>query len=227
MVENESAIRNSVTCNLVPDTSTLVPCTFYLIPGFMKDHFGKHSFEPVWQQCDRLRRHALPASWRDWLIDDSSLTRRLRAACPEHFRVELISMRMERPMLSEARALARPLQEIALVRQVRLLCDEHPWVFARTVIPLTSLHGKLRRLALLGTRPLGEVLFADPRMQRQPLEVARITPRHRLYRMATMAQEKNSPSIWGRRSVFRLQDKPLLVSEFFLPSLLRSSEATA
>ncbi len=190
----------------------------------MKESFGKHTFEPTWHPCDRLRRHALPGTWRDWLIDDSSLTRRLRGACPGQFSVELISLEMERPMLSEARALARPPQEIALVRQVRLRCDAQPWVFARTVIPLPSLQGELRRLALLGTRPLGEVLFADPRMQRQPLEIARITPRHRLYRMASTENTTDSSPIWGRRSVFLLQGKPLLVSEFFLPSLLHQSE---
>ncbi len=191
----------------------------------MQDSFGKHTFEPAWHHCDRLRRHALPGSWRDWLVDESSLTRRLRCACSGQFSVELISLQMERPMLSEARALARPPQEIALVRQVRLRCDGKPWVFARTVIPLPSLQGGLRRLALLGTRPLGEVLFADPRMEREPLEIARVTPRHRLYNMAMTGKEKEAGAIWGRRSVFRLQDKPLLVSEFFLPPLLRQNRA--
>lgn len=186
----------------------------------MKDDFGKHAFEPVWHHCDRLRRHSLSVAWRHWLVDDSSLTSRLQCACPGQFRVELISQRLERPMLSEARALARPPQEIALVRQVHLLCNERPWVFARTVVPLPSLQGGLRRLALLGTRPLGAVLFADPRMQRQPLEIARITPRHRLYHMATATGGADCTALWGRRSVFRLKGRPLLVSEFFLPSLL-------
>jgi chorismate--pyruvate lyase len=192
----------------------------------MKDDFGIHAFEPVWHHCDRLRRHALSAGLRHWLVDDSSLTRRLRCACPGRFRVELIAQRMERPMLSEARALARPPREIALVRQVWLLCDERPWVFARTVIPLPSLHGGLHRLAMLGTRPLGEVLFADPRMQRQPLEIARVTPRHRLFHMATARTGAGDATLWGRRSVFRLQEMPLLVSEFFLPALVDAHEVT-
>ena len=127
-------------------------------------------------------------------------------------------------MLSEARALGRQPHEIALVRQVRLLCNERPWVFARTVIPLSSLQGGLHRLARLGTKPLGAVLFADPSLQRQPLEITRITPRHRLYHMATATggAEVTDP-LWGRRSVFRLRGKPLLVSEFFLPSLLHDN----
>ncbi len=122
-------------------------------------------------------------------------------------------------MLSEARAMGRPPHELALVRQVRLLCDGEPWVFARTMIPLPSLHGRLRQLALLGTRPLGAVLFADPTMQRSAIEVACVGQHKRLYRMALEGLPGGSTEIWGRRSVFTLHSRPLLVSEFFLPPL--------
>jgi len=192
----------------------------------MKEDYGKHALEPLWQSCRRLRRQALPQQWRHWLLDHSSLTRRLQSACGEGFRVELIAQRMATPMLSEARALGRPPTEIALVRQVHLLCGETPWVFARTVIPLPSLNGGLRRLAVLGNRPLGAVLFADPKMQRTPVEVARIDPRHRLYRMSGGRGSPGAP-IWGRRSVFYLHHNPLLVSEFFLPELQHSHDQEA
>lgn len=123
-------------------------------------------------------------------------------------------------MLSESRALGRPQQEIGLVRQVHLLCGDTPWVFARTVIPLPSLKGGLRRLTQLGNHSLGAVLFADPRLQRSPMEVARIEPRQRLYRRSRGTAIPDGNPVWGRRSVFHLQGNPLLVSEFFLPDLL-------
>jgi chorismate--pyruvate lyase len=185
----------------------------------MKDDFGKHAMEPVWRSGYRLNRAQLPEQWRDWLLDRSSLTLRLQQACSGQFRVEVVSQRMEPPMLSEARALGRPPQELALVRQVRLLCDDEPWVFARTVIPLPSLRRGLRQLALLGNRPLGAVLFADPTMRRSDVEVARIGQGKRLFRRAVAASPTSANEIWGRRSVFTLQGQPLLVSEFFLPPL--------
>jgi len=188
----------------------------------MKNNFGKHALEPVWHPCDRLRRHALSAAERDWLVNSSSLTQRLQQACTSHFDVEVISQRLEKPMLSEARALGRPPRETALVRQVYLRCAQTPWVFARTVIPLASLQGSIKKLSMLGNKPLGAVLFADPRMQRQPLEIARIRPRHRLYQMAGSSDDKEQTGLWGRRSVFTLQGAPLLVSEFFLPELFRN-----
>lgn len=188
----------------------------------MKDHYGKHALEPVWQPGNTLRRCELNTLERNWLLDDSSLTRRLQQVCPDHFRVELLSQHLDRPMLSEARALGRPPREIALVRQIRMHCGNRPMVFARTVIPLPSLHGGLNRLALLGTKPLGAILFADPKMQRQPLEITRVTPRHRIYPMAGCTP--NTAGLWGRRSVFTLHKNTLLVSEFFLPTLLNDTQ---
>jgi chorismate lyase len=35
----------------------------------------------------------------------------------------------------------------ALIREVHLLCDDRPWVFARTIIPISTLRGRERRLA--------------------------------------------------------------------------------
>lgn len=185
----------------------------------MKESFGKHAGEPVWRNSFRLNRAQLPERWRCWLLDRSSLTQRLQRACDGQFSVEVISQQMETPMLSEALALGRPPQELALVRQVRLLCDDEPWVFARTVIPLPSLRKGLRQLALLGTRPLGAVLFSDPTMQRSEVEVTRLGRSKRLFSMALGNGTTGVPEIWGRRSVFTLRNQPLLVSEFFLPPL--------
>jgi chorismate--pyruvate lyase len=186
----------------------------------MKENFGKHAGEPVWRNSYRLNRGQLPEQWRDWLLDRSSLTLRLQRACAGSFRVEVVSQRMEPPLLSEARALHRPPHELALVRQVRLRCGGQPWVFARTVLPLPSLRGGLRQLALLGNRPLGAVLFADPTMHRSTIEVTRLGRGKRLFALALAGADSEANEIWGRRSVFTLRGQPLLVSEFFLPPLV-------
>ena len=90
-------------------------------------------------------------------------------------------------------------------RQVILLGRGRPWVSAHSLIPASSLQGPLRRLCKLQERPLGEFLFRHPSLQRRQLEIAR------------------TPDGWGRRSVFYLFGKPLLVAEFFLPALLRDA----
>lgn len=105
----------------------------------------------------------------------------------------------------------------AIIRQVQLLCDDSNWIYARTVIPATSMHGKLQRLAHLGTKPLGAMLFADPGMRRGIVELARITRGQQLHADALHHSHNRTDTIWGRRSVFWFAGKPLLVSEIFLP----------
>jgi chorismate--pyruvate lyase len=133
--------------------------------------------------------------------------------------VRVLSQGWGSPLRSEARVLQLRRGERCLVREVQLLCDEHPWVFARTIIPATTLSGPQRRLARLGSRPLGAVLFADPSMRRGAVQIAAITARHGVFARAIRELKQRPQQIWGRRSVFRVAGKPLLVSEIFLPGI--------
>ena len=103
----------------------------------------------------------------------------------------------------------------ALVRQVLLCCDDQPLIYARTVIPVTTLRGARRRYGNMGSRPLGAMLFADRTMQREEVRVAELSATHEANQY-----NKTDEAVWGRRSVFRVSGKPLLVSEYFLPELL-------
>ncbi len=170
-----------------------------------------------------LARHGAPLELLDWLLDPSSLTRRLQHACGGQFRVEPVSQQWQRPMLNEAQALGVLPHERCFVREVRLLCDDQPWVFARTVIPICSLSGPRRRLSRLGKKPLGAVLFANPSMRRSAIEIAKLSPGQPLFTRATAQLPQQPAAIWGRRSAFFLNHQPLLVSEIFLPALLSSS----
>jgi len=172
-----------------------------------------------WKPNSRFLRTAIPDELYGWLLDPASLTRRLQQLCPGRFRVRVLAQGWGAPRLDEARALGIQAGRRAMIRQVQLLCDDRPWVYARTVIPATSLRGRLRRLAHLGTRPLGAMLFADPGMRRGIVELACIGRGETLYADATRGIRQRPAAIWGRRSVFRVLDKPLLVSEIFLPGL--------
>ena len=149
----------------------------------------------------------------DWLFDPSSLTARLIKHCSGEFGVRVLSEGYNHPRLSEHKTLSMNNREAALIREVHLLCDNHPVVYARTVIPVSTLVGPQKRLLHLGEKPLGAVLFSDKSMQRGEVQIARLKPEQ--VKLNGHEQSK----IWGRRSVFRLNDKPLLVSEYFLPDL--------
>jgi chorismate lyase len=157
--------------------------------------------------------------WLDWLLDSSSLTSRLQEICIGQFRVEPLRQLWQRPMLNEAQALGVLPHERCFVREVRLLCDDEPLVFARTVIPVRTLTGPRRRLSRLGRKPLGAVLFADPSMLRSGIEIAELSAGQPLFARATAGLPHPPAGIWGRRSTFFLNHQPLLVSEIFLPAI--------
>jgi chorismate--pyruvate lyase len=173
----------------------------------------------VWQPASRMSLSVVPEHYRSWLFDPSSLTQRVVAVCGGAFRVQLLSQTWMRPHADERRSLGMRAGAVALVRQVRLMCNDHPWVYARTVIPRSTLTGHERRLIRLGNRPLGAALFADPTMERDPVEIACLAAGHAIYELALRDLAPAPVEIWGRRSVFRLSGKPLLVSEFFLPEI--------
>jgi chorismate--pyruvate lyase len=185
------------------------------------------SHEPLWRPSTHLFATTIPDDIAGWLFDPSSLTARIMAACAGRFRVEVVSQHWQRAYRNEMQRLGVSAQQIALVREVYLYCNDIPWVFARTVIPRRTLSGEQKHLACLGSRPLGAVLFADPHMHRDPIEVACLTAQHRLYGKATARLSVVPAQIWGRRSVFYLANKPLLVNEIFLPTMPPCGSATA
>lgn len=125
-------------------------------------------------------------------------------------------------MVNEAHHLAIASHTKVFSREVVLQCGEHALVYARTVIPARTLKGRLSRLAKLGDKPLGEILFTDPHIHRRDLEIARLQTGEILFEKARLTMTSSQPAavnaIWARRSTFAYHDKRLLVSEIFLPN---------
>jgi len=143
----------------------------------------------------------------------------LQGVCQGRFSVRVLSQGWMRPMLNEAHALGIDPRRFALIRQVELLCDNTPWVCARTVMPRSTLSGPLRKLAHLQSQSLGAILFASPSMERGEVEISNIASASKTHQVLARCGAKLPASLWGRRSVFRVYGKPLLVCEFFLPAM--------
>jgi chorismate--pyruvate lyase len=195
--------------------------TTSVLPKF--DESNMHSLpqqhEPVWYFTRELRHGFVPAEAAAWLFDPGSLTARLIEVCHGRFHVQVLSQVWRPPLHNESKRLGMRQRQMALIREVYLCCDAQPWVFARTVIPRKTLTGKQKHLADLGSRSLGSVLFADPHMHRDEIEVSCLHPAEQLYQKAVAVLPQAPASIWGRRSVFYLNHKPLLVNEIFLPGI--------
>ena len=181
--------------------------------------------ESVWHFEKQVFNYMLPDNMACWLFDPASLTARLINACDGQFRVRVMSQSWGTPLWNESKRLGMRERQAALIREVFLYCDDQAWVFARTVIPRTTLSGKEKYLANLGSKPLGAVLFADPNMRRDQFEVTCLREGDLLYAHANQLTNSKPTEIWGRRSGFYLSDKPLLVNEIFLPSIAQCRSA--
>ncbi len=156
------------------------------------------------------------ASLHDWLLDPESLTARLKGQC-DKFQVHVIGQQVEPCSKLEANNNIAEGEDV-LIREVLLICDGIPQVFARSLLPLKSLTGEQQALANLGEQPLGQVLFNNPKLHREVLEVAEIKPNQRVCELAAMLNLSITHNLWGRRSIFTIEGKPLMVAEVFLPS---------
>ncbi|MBL8519399.1 MAG: chorismate lyase [Betaproteobacteria bacterium] len=151
-----------------------------------------------------------------WLTDRGSLSARLARAFAG-FSVRRLSQSRSRPFADERRHLGARTGEYCVVREVLLLCDAMPRVFAHSVALERDLTGSWRGLSKLGARPLADMLFGDASVTRHPIEYKRIDARHALYRAAQRALPNlRAPRLWARRSVFMKHGRPLLVTEVFL-----------
>ena len=161
---------------------------------------------------------SLPRSLRAWLSDRGSLTQRLKSRCAS-FRVVPLATGLARANADEYPLLGVAPDTRVYVREVLLLCNEVPVVFAHSVLPPAGLRGGWNGITRLGSRSLGEALFSDHRIERQPLAYRRVRHDHPLYRVTITHQAVAFSSLWARRSVFCLNSHPLLVTEVFLPAI--------
>jgi len=155
-----------------------------------------------WHQVRPFIRNRLPLELRDWMLDPGSLTQNLIQYCPGPFQVELQMQGFAIPRFNERKSLKLTKKTYCLIRQVVLLCGNIPMIFARTVIPLSTLTGKERKLAKMGNQSLGAALFADRTMRRDQMEIASISPKQFFYQQACKSLSQRPDKIWGRRSVF-------------------------
>lgn len=154
---------------------------------------------------------------KSWLLEKGSITARCKRVC-QSFQVKIVRQAWQKPTFSEVQALGIKLQTLTLVREIILLCDKQPWIFGRSIIPITTLRNSGRvLLSCLDNRPLGEFLFKN-KLTRQEVQMTRLEQNHVEYEFVAKAIDIDKDPLWARRSIFLFHKQPLLVSETFLPT---------
>lgn len=167
-----------------------------------------------------------------WLQDTGSLTVRLRLCCQE-FRVQLLSTRAKVPLsASQADWLG---EAEGYCREVLLLCDNVPWVYASSLYSPESL-AAVPALGGLGEKALGELMFERPDLTRSQFEFAQLNAacyqtllQQLAPKLPTFTADPNAINPravkpepvrlpWARRSVLAIPKAKVLVTELFLPA---------
>ena len=147
-----------------------------------------------WHEEQVLQTTQIPLTVQSWLFEKGSLTARLKQVC-QQFDVKVQSEKwIEKTFENETALLP---VESYWCREVVLYGDGKPWVAARTLIS--------KDLLTLGDKPIGEWLFS--------LSAQRV--------VIQWAKDPES-GLYARRSLFLVQEMPLLISELFLENSLIS-----
>lgn len=160
---------------------------------------------------------------RAWMIDKGSLTKRLQkhaAQAQQQFSVKLLRQCKAQALGDENKPLGLRAQQYANIRDVSLCVGQTPVVFAHSVLPLSSLRGAWLGLRVLGNKPLGGALFANPCVVRTPILYKKLQPHHALYKTIIRSLPDVLAPVWARRSIFSLHGTSIMVTEVFLPSLI-------
>lgn len=151
----------------------------------------------------------VPAQARRWICLQTSMTRAMQERFGTSMRVDVRFDGKGRLRMDESRLLGtRKLR--GQVREVVLRIGERDLLAARTVHVSRRLASHAA-LASLGSRPLGELLFAAGRPRRLARQFARLR-----LRQATRSE------CWARRTVYVFERQRMLVTEAFLAGMVKS-----
>ncbi|MDD4914851.1 MAG: chorismate lyase [Methylococcales bacterium] len=170
---------------------------------------------PHWKNHVLGQQSCLPDDLQSWLDESGSLTRRLRGLYGRQLRVKLLFNCWKPAFIDECRLLDQPPARYQLLREVLLHAGDKPLVLARTILPAQTIRIARRNLSHLGSRPLGEVIFAYPDLERRRRQFSLAEPGNWSGRPETRPAREQA--VWGRRTLYAIHKQPLLVAEFFLP----------
>jgi len=159
----------------------------------------------LWQRdnaCAKLKQTEI---LKPIVNDKGSLTAELTRLGKGDFKVNVLRQEIMVPYHHEQLKLKRSLNKAAMIREVELVVNGRPVVFARSIVPLELVSNGKHGLSSLGRTPLGHLLFRDGKIRVSKREFAFI--------------KFEETTLIARRTPYEYQGSSILVSEYFLPAI--------
>lgn len=151
------------------------------------------------QSCKSQERQ-IPLELKTWLYASGSLTQQLTDLAGGVFSVEPIQEHYKRLTFIDSQWMKMPHQHTSWVRESYLFgCEEQPWVKAKSIFPILSVHAKARLFKHIRNQPIGKFLFqrTNPQCERRVLFLE---------------------DGWTRQSCYTWHGCKFIVQETFLPA---------
>ena len=152
-----------------------------------------------WNTYEAIEHELTNTEIKSWLLEQGPITKRIKSIA--EFRLELIQDELSDATDDEILFLKIDSEEIR-IREVILYGNENPMVFARTIIPDTTIEKGLKELGKIGNKPLGDILFEKDIFSKEDIVFATFKDEESLF--------------WGRKIKYTVKDQPFSVMEVFL-----------
>ena len=152
-----------------------------------------------WKNFESVESKISKNEIRSWLLESGPITKRIKKN--GSFKLHLKQDELSFIKQEDKDFIDSTSNEIKL-REVILLCNDVPIVFAQTIIPLETISKGLEQLGSLGNKPLGDILFEKDIFVRNSIVFASFT--------------NDSNTYWGRKAKYSVKGYRFSVMEIFL-----------
>ena len=152
-----------------------------------------------WSPFESIKDNIANKKIISWLSEKGPITQRIKKN--GNFKLHLIQDELSKISEDDKKFVNSESEKIKK-REVLLLCNDLPVVFAQTIIPIETIENGFNKLGNLGSKPLGDILFEKDIFLRELI----------LY-----ASFKNESNIyWGRKAKYSVKGYKFSVMETFL-----------
>ena len=152
-----------------------------------------------WISFEKMSILLVNENIKSWLIEKGPITKRIKSE--ESFKLNLIKDEISAVDDSEKKFLEESSDKIK-VREVILMGNNIPRVYAKSLIPIRTIENGFSRLGELGTKPLGDILFEKEIFKKTDVVYAQFQVQDSIF--------------WGRKTKYIVKNMPLSVMEVFL-----------
>ena len=170
---------------------------------------------PVWMTADEAQSHIPTNAWALISYPDS-LTGHLRQLTNNNVIFRLLFANWGHADPIERQALNLASEERTWIRCIEHRYENKLWVYGRTIFPEATIKATRKIFSGLGVQSLGDVIFQDPSLKREPFSYALLSQNNIYYpSLASVVDKKEN--VWARRSILYFQEQPILINEIFMP----------